>query len=275
MIGQSMINVTTGGRRNLSGIAAALFLLSFILFASPLIERIPLAALVGVMFMVVLGTFEWGSFRLLGSIPPEDALVGILVAVVTVATDLAVAVTVGVIVSALVFAWKQARHVYVVTSISDAGAKVYEVHGPIFFASVHRFAELFDPAEIRSQVVVDFAHSRVADHSAIEAIDTSGRRYAKAGKQLHLRHLSPMSAGSCWCAPGIWSRSISRRIRTTTWRTTAWPRWPAHAFRWHRHDPFWPARLRERWRACCTRANDSAAGRNGPSWRAPPARPGP
>jgi len=191
MIGQSMININSGGLRNLSGIAAALFLLAIILFASPLIEMIPVAALVGVMFMVVLGTFEWGSFRLLGRIPAEDAFVGILVAVVTVATDLAVAVTIGVIASALVFAWKQARHVYVVTSINDTGAKVYEVHGPIFFASVHRFGELFDPeADMAERVIVDFAHSRVADHSAIEAIDTLADKYTKAGKQLHLRHLS-------------------------------------------------------------------------------------
>ena len=191
MIGQSMININSGGRRNLSGLAAALFLLCIILFASPLIEMIPVAALVGVMFMVVLGTFEWGSFRLLGRIPPEDALVGILVAVITVATDLAVAVTIGVVAAALVFAWKQARHVYVVTSINADGAKVYAVHGPIFFASVHRFGELFEPeADMAERVIVDFAHSRVADHSAIEAIDSLAERYEKAGKRLQLRHLS-------------------------------------------------------------------------------------
>ncbi len=190
MIGQSMINIASGGRRNLSGIAAALFLLSFILFASPLIERIPMAALVGVMFMVVIGTFEWGSFNLLRRIPPEDSLIGILVAVVTVATDLAIAVVTGVVATALVFAWKQARHIHVHATDED-GTRVYEVHGPLFFSSVHRFRELFDPRNDPDEVVIDFRHSRVADHSAIEAIDGLAERYLKAGKALRLRHLSP------------------------------------------------------------------------------------
>ncbi len=191
MIGQSMINISSGGLRNLSGIAAALFLLSFILFASPLIEMIPVAALVGIMFMVVIGTFEWGSFNLLQKIPREDSFVGILVAVVTVLTDLAIAVVVGVIASALVFAWKQARHIYAITHQDESGAKVYDVHGPLFFASVHRFNGLFDPQGDPSEVIIDFAHSRVADHSAIEAIDNLAERYTRAGKNLHLRHLSP------------------------------------------------------------------------------------
>ncbi len=190
MIGQSMINIASGGRRNLSGIAAALFLLSFILFASPLIERIPMAALVGVMFMVVIGTFEWGSFHLLRRIPPEDSLIGILVAVVTVVTDLAIAVVTGVIATALVFAWKQARHIHVHESM-EGGTRVYEVHGPLFFSSVHRFRDLFDPRNDPDEVVIDFRHSRVADHSAIEAIDNLAERYLKAGKSLRLRHLSP------------------------------------------------------------------------------------
>ncbi len=191
MIGQSMINISSGGLRHLSGIAAALFLLSFILFASPLIEMIPVAALVGIMFMVVIGTFEWGSFNLLNKIPREDAFVGILVAVVTVLTDLAVAVVVGVIAAALVFAWKQARHIYALEHHGEGGSKIYEVHGPLFFASVHRFAGLFDPRNDPPEVIVDFAHSRVADHSAIEAIDNLAERYTRAGKQLRLRHLSP------------------------------------------------------------------------------------
>jgi len=191
MIGQSMINISSGGLRNLSGIAAALFLLSFILFASPLIEMIPVAALIGIMFMVVIGTFEWGSFQLLKKIPPEDSFVGVLVAVVTVLTDLAIAVVVGVIATALVFAWKQARHIYTETSTDDTGAKVYVLHGPLFFASVHRFSELFDPKHDPDEVIIDFVQSRVADHSAIEAIDTLAERYLKAGKNLHLRHLSP------------------------------------------------------------------------------------
>lgn len=190
MIGQSMINISSGGLRNLSGIAAALFLLSFILFASPLIEMIPVAVLVGVMFMVVLGTFEWGSFNLLKKIPREDSFVGILVTVVTVFTDLAIAVIVGVIATALVFAWKNARHIYAIPSDNEQGERVYEIHGPLFFASVHRFGELFNPKNDPDEVIIDFAFSRVADHSAIEAIDNLAEKYTKAGKNLHLRHLS-------------------------------------------------------------------------------------
>lgn len=191
MIGQSMINISSGGLRNLSGIAAALFLLSFIMFLSPLIEMIPVAALVGIMFMVVLGTFEWGSFNLLNKIPREDSFVGILVAVVTVAADLAIAVIVGVLASALVFAWKQARHIYVQTEQWQNGAVVHRVHGPLFFASVHRFGELFDPAGDPDNVYIDFAMSRLADHSAIEALDRLAGRYKKAGRNLRLQHLSP------------------------------------------------------------------------------------
>jgi len=191
MIGQSMINISSGGLRNLSGIAAALFLLSFILFASPLIEMIPVAALVGIMFMVVIGTFEWGSFNLLKKIPREDSFIGILVAVVTVATDLAIAVIVGVIATALIFAWKQARHIYAAEHTDADGTKVYEIHGPLFFASAHRFSDLFDAKNDPDEVIIDFAHSRVADHSAIEAIDNLAGKYTKAGKNLHLRHLTP------------------------------------------------------------------------------------
>lgn len=191
MIGQSMINISSGGLRNLSGISAALFLLCFILFTSQWIEMIPVAALIGIMFMVVIGTFEWGSFNLLNKIPREDSFVGILVAVVTVFTDLAIAVIVGVIASALVFAWKHARHVYAETVITEDGSKVYLIHGPLFFASTHRFSELFDPKSDPDDVIIDFAHSRVADHSAIEAIDSLAERYTNEGKALHLRHLSP------------------------------------------------------------------------------------
>ncbi|MBF0281379.1 MAG: SulP family inorganic anion transporter [Zetaproteobacteria bacterium] len=190
MIGQSMINISSGGLRNLSGIAAALFLLSFILFASPLIEMIPIAALVGVMFMVVLGTFEWGSFQLLNKIPPTDSFVGILVAVVTVFTDLAIAVVVGVIASALVFAWNHAKHISATTEMFDA-TKVYRVRGPLFFASVDGFHALFDVTGDPENVMIDFAESRVADHSAIEAIDSLAERYTQLGKRLHLRHLTP------------------------------------------------------------------------------------
>jgi len=190
MIGQSMINISSGGLRNLSGIAAALFLLSFILFASPLIELIPVAALVGIMFMVVIGTFEWGTFNMLNKAPREDVFVSILVAGVTVVTDLAIAVIVGVIATALVFAWKQARHVYAETHLNEQGSKVYVVHGPLFFASVHRFNELFDIKNDPKDIIIDFAHSRVADHSAIGAIDSLAEKYTKEGKTLHLRHLS-------------------------------------------------------------------------------------
>jgi len=194
MIGQTMINVSSGGLRNLSGLAAALFLLSFIVFASAWIEMIPVAALVGLMFMVVIGTFEWGSFNLLTKIPREDSFVGILVAAVTVFTDLATAVIIGVIASALVFAWKQARHIHAIprdTQIDGRNARIYALHGPLFFASAHRFSTLFDPANDPEVVILDFAHARVADHSAIEAIDNLAERYLRAGKQLRLRHLAP------------------------------------------------------------------------------------
>jgi len=191
MIGQSMINVNSGGRGRLSGISAALFLLAFILFASGLIEMIPLAALTGVMFMVVIGTFEWSSFRIIGKIPLSDAFILVLVSAVTVATDLAIAVVVGVIVSALVFAWQHAKHINVKSYINEMEGKVYELEGPLFFASVKNFQELFDPKNDPDDVVVEFQNSRVYDHSAIEAIDTLAERYLNVEKRLHLRHLSP------------------------------------------------------------------------------------
>ncbi len=190
MIGQSMINVNSGGRKRLSGVAAALFLLMFILFASPLIERIPMAALVGVMFVVVLATFEWSSLRIMGKIPVTDAFVLILVSAVTVFTDLAIAVVVGVIVSALVFAWEHAKHINIRTYDDEQGSRVHELNGPLFFGSVKNFLELFNPEDEPNDVVIEFQNSRVADHSAIEAIDTLAERYIKAGKTLHLRHLS-------------------------------------------------------------------------------------
>ena len=190
MIGQSMINVNSGGRQRLSGISAALFLLSFILFASSLIEIIPMAALVGVMFMVVLGTFEWSSLRIMGKIPRTDAFVLILVSAVTVVTDLAIAVIVGVIVSALAFAWEHARHINVRSYDDEKGSRIYELNGPLFFGSVKNFLELFNPADDPDDVIIEFQNSRVADHSAIEAIDNLAEKYIRAGKQLHLRHLS-------------------------------------------------------------------------------------
>lgn len=189
MIGQSMINVNSGGRGRLSGITAALALLTFILVASPLIEKIPLAALVGVMFIVVLGTFEWSSFRIINKIPKSDAFVLILVSSVTVATDLAVAVVVGVIVSALVFAWEHAKQVNVSKHEVD-GSTEYHVDGPLFFGSITHFQEAFEPAACQDDVIIDFAKSRVYDHSGLEAIDALAVRFTNAGKTLHLRHLS-------------------------------------------------------------------------------------
>ncbi|MEE4193168.1 MAG: SulP family inorganic anion transporter [Halieaceae bacterium] len=190
MIGQSMINVNSGGRGRLSGISAALFLLLFILVASPLIEQIPMAALIGVMFIVVIGTFEWSSFRVIRKVPRSDALVLVLVSAVTVATDLAVAVIVGVIVSALVFAWEHAKQVRVETREDHKGSTVYAVFGPLFFGSITSFLEQFDPADANDDVVIDFARARVCDHSALEAIDTLAERYLNSGKALHLVHLS-------------------------------------------------------------------------------------
>ncbi len=189
MIGQSMINVNSGGRGRLSGITAALALLAFILFASPLIEVIPLAALVGVMFIVVIGTFEWSSFRIMRKIPLWDALVLITVSVVTVLTDLAMAVFVGVILSALVFAWQSAKRVRVRRQEKN-GKAYYTVSGPLFFGSTTHFAEQFSARTDLDEVYVDFADSRVWDHSGLEVIDALAVRYENAGKKLHLLHLS-------------------------------------------------------------------------------------
>ncbi|NKB53245.1 MAG: STAS domain-containing protein [Rhizobiaceae bacterium] len=190
MIGQSMINVKSGGRTRLSGIAAALFLLAFILVASQLIEQIPLAALVGVMFMVVIGTFAWHSLRIFGKIPFTDAVVIVLVTAVTVATDLAVAVIVGVIVSALAYAWQNATRIHVRIDKSLEGTKVYGIEGPLFFGSADGFAEIFTPDDDPDLVIVDFMNSRVVDQSALQAIEAMATRYEKRGKQLQLRHLS-------------------------------------------------------------------------------------
>jgi len=190
MIGQSMINVKSGGRTRLSGISAALFLLVFILFASPLIEQIPLAALVGVMFMVVIGTFAWNSLNILRKVPASDAFVILLVTGVTVAYDLATAVIVGVIVSALVYSWQNATRIYATSRVTPEGARVYQVHGPLFFGSAAGFSELFKVGEDPSLVIVDFENSRVADQSALNAIEALAAKYEVAGKRLQLRHLS-------------------------------------------------------------------------------------
>ena len=192
MIGQSMINVKSGGRTRIAGVAAALFLLAFILFASGLIEQIPLAALVGVMFMVVIGTFAWNSLTILRKVPRTDAFVTILVTIVTVATDLATAVVVGVIVSALAYAWQNATriHAHKRDSATEAGARVYEIQGPLFFGSADGFLELFDVDSDPDTVIVDFANSRVADQSALQAIEAIAGKYEDVGKKIQLRHLS-------------------------------------------------------------------------------------
>jgi len=191
MIGQSMINVGNGARGRLSGICASLFLLSFILFGASVIEQIPLAALIGVMFVVCEKTFEWGTFRLFGKVPRADALVIVLVAGVTLVFNLATAVLVGVVVSALVFAWQHAKQIRVTSAQDDNGWKVYELEGTLFFASVAGFQALFTPKDDPQDVVVEFRRARVADHSAIQAIDGLAERYRALGKRLHLRHLSP------------------------------------------------------------------------------------
>ncbi len=190
MIGQSMINVKSGGRTRVAGVAAALFLLCFILFASGLIEQIPLAALVGVMFMVVIGTFAWNSLTIFRKVPPMDAFVIVLVTIVTVMTDLATAVVVGVIVSALAYSWNNARRIYASTDVTADGAKVYKVNGPLFFGSAEGFSELFDINNDPSLVIIDFEGSRVVDQSALQAIEAVAGKYEDAGKRIQLRHLT-------------------------------------------------------------------------------------
>ena len=189
MIGQSMINIKSGARTRVSGIAAALFLLAFILFGSGLIERIPLAALVGVMFMVVIGTFAWQSLTIMRRIPLTDALVIILVTVVTVWHDLAVAVIVGVIVSALAYAWNAARRIDAHTE-TDGETKIYKLEGPLFFGSIEGFNELFTIKDDPDTVIVDFNNSRVVDQSALQAIEALADKYTQAGKAIRLRHLT-------------------------------------------------------------------------------------
>ncbi len=190
MIGQSMINIRGGGRGRLSGISAALFLLTILLVAAPLVEIIPLAALVGVMFMVVIGTFEWSSFRVLPSIPKMDAFVIVLVSVVTVLHDLAIAVLVGIIVSALGFAWEHGKKIHAKIETAENGAKLYKLESALFFGSAQSFKDLFDPGNDPQDVVIDFEKARVYDHSAIEAINNITERYADQGKFLHLLNLS-------------------------------------------------------------------------------------
>ena len=190
MIGQSIINIKSGGRGRLSGIIAALSLLAFILFASTYIEMIPIAALVGVMFMVVIGTFAWSTFNIINKIPVFDLLVIILVTALTVIFDLAIAVLAGVIVSALVFAWENAIRIRARKKIDEHGIKHYEIYGPLFFGSTSLFNSKFDVQNDPKEVIVDFKESRIMDQSAIETVNKLAERYQKAGKTIHLRHLS-------------------------------------------------------------------------------------
>ena len=190
MIGQSIINIKGGGRGRLSGIVAALALLAFILFASNLIEQVPIAALVGVMFMVVIGTFAWSSFRIMNKIPFADVVVLILVSTVTVFFDLAIAVVSGVIVSALVFSWENAKRIRARKRIKTDGTKIYEIWGPLCFGSISAFNQKFDVKNDPDAIEIDFVESRVSDHSAIEAIFNLVNKYNSAGKTIKLKHLS-------------------------------------------------------------------------------------
>ena len=191
LIGQSLINISSGARARLSSITAAVLLLAFIMFGSSLIERIPMAALIGVMFVICIGTFEWASLRVIGKMPGHDIFAGILVAVIIVLTrNLALAVLIGVIVSALVFAWQSAKRIQVKKYIDEQGVKHYEIYGPLFFGSVTNFNNKFNVPNDPAEVVIDFKDSRIVDMSGIEAVNKLTERYNKAGKKLQLRHLS-------------------------------------------------------------------------------------
>ena len=191
MLGQSLINVSSGARARLSGIVAAVFLLIFIMFGSSVIELLPMAALTGVMIMVAVGTFEWASLRTFRRMPKSDILVMVLVTVVTVILhNLALAVLIGVIISALVFAWDNAKRIRARKRIDEDGIKHYEIYGPLFFGSVQAFNDKFDVLNDPEEVIIDFSESRVVDMSGIEALNKLTERYHKQGKKLHLRHLS-------------------------------------------------------------------------------------
>lgn len=192
MIGQSLINVNSGGRGRLSGITAAVCLLLFVLFLAPWIEQIPMAALVGVMFMVVIGTFEWASLKMFKRMPLADTLVMVFVAGYTVLMhDLASAVIFGVIISSLVFTWKHATHIGADVKENEFGSKIYQLHGPLYFASVSSFKDLFEVSKDPDDVVIDFYYTRVYDQSGLEAINVLAEKYEAGGKRLHLTHLSP------------------------------------------------------------------------------------
>lgn len=191
MIAQTLVNLSAGARARLSGIIAALVILCIVLFGAPVISKLPMAALVGVMIMVAIGTFEWASFRVINKMPRHDIFVGILVAAITVFLhNLALAVLVGVIISALVFAWESAKRIRARKYIDENGIKHYEIFGPLFFGSTTAFAEKFDVANDPAEVIIDFKESRVVDMSAIEALNKITEKYHRQGKKIHLRHLS-------------------------------------------------------------------------------------
>ncbi len=230
MIGQSLINVNSGGRGRLSGIVAAVCLLLFVLFLAPWIEMIPMPALVGVMFMVVIGTFEWASFRMMRKIPVTDYLVMLIVAGYTVIMhDLATAVVIGVITSALVFAWEQAKHVGAEVKFNEFGSKIYQLHGPLFFASVTSFKDLFDPKSDPDDVVIDFYYTRVFDQSGLEAINSLAEKYEQVGKRLHLTHLSPECRLLLDRAGDLVEVNLSEdpQYHIATDRITNWPAHPS------------------------------------------------
>ena len=192
MIGQSLLNVSNGARARLSGIVAALALLVFVMFGAELIEKLPMAALTGLMIMVAIGTFEWASFRTFNRMPKSDVFVMVVVTLVTaVLQNLALAVIIGVIIAALVFAWDNAKRIRARKSIDEDGSKLYEIYGPLFFGSVTAFNEKFDILNDPEEVIIDFKESRIVDMSAIEAVNKITERYLKVGKRVHLRHLSP------------------------------------------------------------------------------------
>ncbi len=191
MIGQSLINVSAGARARLSGIVAAVMLLVFIMFGAGLIEQMPMAALTGLMIMVAIGTFEWASLRTFTKMPVSDIFVMVLVTIVTaVLHNLALAVLIGVIIAALVFAWDNAKRIRARKHIDENGIKHYEIYGPLFFGSVSVFNDKFDVLNDPEEVIIDFAESRVVDMSAIEALNRLTERYQKVGKKVHLKHLS-------------------------------------------------------------------------------------
>lgn len=191
MIAQTLVNLSAGSRARLSGIIASLTILMIILFGAPIIGKLPMAALVGVMMMVALGTFEWASFRIINKMPKHDIFIGILVAVITVLLhNLALAVLIGVIISALVFAWESAKRIRARTYIDENGAKHYEIYGPLFFGSVMAFSEKFDIKGDPEKIFINFKESRIADMSAIEALNSITKKYSDAGKTVHLQYLS-------------------------------------------------------------------------------------